>query len=98
MTSYSFEDLDLWIEVARKYVNVTGEVPAFVMVAFDNMTAGDQRLALYAMNRILRFPKLRKVLAAREIEDAADPDSGIQHTPLVVKPSFQMPQQDQMFL
>lgn len=96
---YSFADVDLWVELAREYVRVTGGIPESVWGTFIEMTSEDLRLGIYGHHRILRYPALKKAFLSMNSDDE-DSDGGQQAMMRMkkpgVKPAMQL-RQDQMF-
>lgn len=98
---YSFDDAALWIELARRYVESTGAIPPIVLDDLVSLGADDLRLKIFAENRILRYPKLRKAFLAAQQVDPDAGDEGVPGYPLSpngkARAGLQVPH-DQMFL
>lgn len=85
MHQYTFADMELLVELSRKWVLKTGKVPVGIISMYEEMVNQDVRLGMYYFNRALRYPKLKKALLEQrfiDVEDAYD------EVPPLIEPGY----------
>jgi hypothetical protein len=84
---YTFSDIDLAVQLLRRYAKARVPIPDGLYNVVNNMCAEDQRLTIYFYHRLLRFPSLKRYCLQSNpaIEDAVDED-GCAPVPLQVMP------------
>ncbi len=74
MTTYSFSDIDLTIQLLLRFAKAKLPIPEGLYNVVNNMCAEDQRLTIYFYHRLLRYPSLKRYCLQQPHmgEDASD--------------------------